>query len=103
MNVLLLTMMSGLLMGSVAVTVNGIAYPAMTYQNPLVYVSREVNRESSMLDENKSALKNPAWEMKNETPLMAGNNSFNNEAIKKSEIRLLNDWVTVFRYVEIYG
>ena len=103
MNVLLLTMMSGLLMGSVAVTVNGRAYPAMTYQNPMEYVSSEVNRGSSMLDENKSDLKNSAWEMKNENPLMEGNNFLKNEAIKKSEIQLLSDWVTVFRYVDIYG
>lgn len=106
MNTLYLLMMSGLLMGSIAVTINGTAYPTMPYQNPMAFVSGMMNREASMQDANKAVLKeNSAEETMNETSLIAGIDILNEKEFheKNWSMKALSDWVGVFRYVEVYG
>lgn len=65
MNALYLVMISGLLMGSAAVTVNGTAYPTtMPFQNQIAPVSVIMNREMSRQDAGKAVLENNSAQKK---------------------------------------
>lgn len=106
MNALVITMMSGLLMGSIVATVNGTAYPVNPYQNPLVYVSGMMNRESSVMDANKTGSeRDSVMKANKESSLIANTDFLKEEALfkKKMSVVTLNKLQEIFRVVGIYA
>ena len=107
MNVIYSVMIASLLMGSAAVTVNGTAYPAIPYQNPLAFVSGMMNREASIQDANKAGLKNNSAQKKmiNKISSIEGINFLNEEELYKNNwsMKALSGGADAFRFVEIYA
>lgn len=108
MNALYLVMISGLLMGSVAVTVNGTAYPTtMPFQNQIAPVSVTLNRETLRQEAGKAVLEyNSAQKKKmNEISSIEGIIFLNEEELYKNNwsIKALSTRAGAYRVIEIFA
>ena len=108
MNALYLVMISGLLMGSVAVTVNGTAYPnTIPFQNQIAPVSVTMKNEILRQDAGKALFEYPSAQKKkmNDISSIEGIIFLSEEALYKNNwsIKALSARTDVNRVIEIFA